>query len=64
MQFRKVPPDVFTYNILLSGLCLTQHIDEAFALLHTMKDKGINPDLATYAIVIDGDARMENSILV
>ncbi|KAF0930982.1 hypothetical protein E2562_038550 [Oryza meyeriana var. granulata] len=49
-------PNVFSYNILLKGLCDDNRSQEALELLHMMADDGGDcpPDVFSYNTVIDG----------
>ncbi|XP_074364625.1 small ribosomal subunit protein mL103 (rPPR7)-like [Apium graveolens] len=43
-------PDVVTYNSLMDIYCLRGEVDEALAVLQTMKTRDIVPDIRTYSI--------------
>jgi pentatricopeptide repeat protein len=43
---------VWTYNIMINGLCLEGLFDEAFALLQKMEENGCIPDVVTYQTII------------
>ncbi|XP_044512318.1 pentatricopeptide repeat-containing protein At1g62720-like [Mangifera indica] len=45
-------PDVFSYNILMEGLCLTNKIDDAKELLASMLSMGCTPDVVSYNTLI------------
>nr|ABI74689.1 fertility restorer [Oryza sativa Indica Group] len=51
---RRGIPDVFSYNILLNGLCDENRSQEALELLHIMADDGGDcpPDVVSYSTVI------------
>lgn len=50
------PPDVYTYNMLLRRLCMSQ-IDHAYELLERMRSKGYEPNGWTYEILVRGCIR-------
>lgn len=41
-------PCLRSYNILLDGLCLNCHLEEAFSFMRMMEDQGVNPDMVKY----------------
>ncbi|KAJ0593915.1 putative tetratricopeptide-like helical domain superfamily [Helianthus annuus] len=43
-----VKGDMYTYGILMKGLCLTNRISDGFKLLQTMKNKGVTPNTVIY----------------
>ncbi|KAD4178610.1 hypothetical protein E3N88_27201 [Mikania micrantha] len=43
-----VKGDMYTYGILMKGLCLTNRIADGFKLLQTMKNKGVTPNTVVY----------------
>ncbi|XP_076892698.1 pentatricopeptide repeat-containing protein At2g17525, mitochondrial-like [Bidens hawaiensis] len=43
-----VKGDMYTYGILMKGLCLTNRISDGFKLLQTMKNKGVTPNAVVY----------------
>ena len=47
-----IPPDDFTFNILVNGWCNAQRIDEAMWTIHEMKDCGFRPSVISYSTVI------------
>nr|XP_043621044.1 pentatricopeptide repeat-containing protein At2g17525, mitochondrial [Erigeron canadensis] len=40
--------DMFTFGILMKGLCLTNRVSDAFKLLQTIKKKGMTPNTVIY----------------
>ncbi|XP_024539000.1 pentatricopeptide repeat-containing protein At1g62670, mitochondrial [Selaginella moellendorffii] len=54
----KVPaPNMFTYEILISSLCKTDQVEEAFKLLSAMRDKGFVPSLKIWEVLLSRLAR-------
>nr|UPT49504.1 pentatricopeptide repeat protein AaPPR682 [Agave angustifolia] len=47
-----IPPDDFTFNILVNGWCNARMIDEAMWTIQEMKDCGFRPSVITYSTVI------------
>ncbi|KAK1385971.1 hypothetical protein POM88_023706 [Heracleum sosnowskyi] len=45
---------VVTYDSLMDGYCLRGEVNEALAVLQTMKRRGIVPAIRTYNILING----------
>ncbi|CAL5406925.1 unnamed protein product [Camellia sinensis] len=45
-------PDVFAYNVLISGLCKVNQIESANQVLNRMRNRGFLPDIVTYNIII------------
>ncbi|KAK9077766.1 hypothetical protein SSX86_006104 [Deinandra increscens subsp. villosa] len=43
-----VKGDMYTFGILMKGLCLTNRIADGFKLLQTMKKKGVTPNAVVY----------------
>lgn len=57
-----VPANRITYNILLKGYCQQLQIDKAKELLREMaEDAGIEPDVVSYNILIDGCILVDDS---
>ncbi|KAI5325454.1 hypothetical protein PRUPE_6G241600 [Prunus persica] len=57
-----VPANRITYNILLKGYCQQLQIDQAKELLREMADDaGIEPDVVSYNILIDGCILVDDS---
>lgn len=57
-----VPANRITYNILLKGYCQQLKIDKAKELLKEMaEDAGIEPDVVSYNILIDGCILVDDS---
>ncbi|EXC16278.1 hypothetical protein L484_024452 [Morus notabilis] len=58
----RVPANRITYNILLKGYCKQLQIDKAKELLKEMaEDAGIEPDVVSYNILIDGCILVDDS---
>ncbi|XP_071731150.1 pentatricopeptide repeat-containing protein At2g17525, mitochondrial [Rutidosis leptorrhynchoides] len=47
-----VEGDMYTFGILMKGLCLTNRIADGFKLLQTMKIKGVTPNTVIYNTLI------------
>jgi pentatricopeptide repeat protein len=43
---------IWTYNIMINGLCLEGLFDDAMTLLSKMEDNGCIPDAVTYQTII------------
>ncbi|KAL6133347.1 hypothetical protein ACLB2K_065584 [Fragaria x ananassa] len=57
-----VPANRITYNILLKGYCQQLQIDQAKELVREMtEDAGIEPDVVSYNILIDGCIQVDDS---
>ncbi|ESQ49107.1 hypothetical protein EUTSA_v10020113mg [Eutrema salsugineum] len=57
-----VPANRITYNVLLKGYCKQLQIDKAEDLLREMaEDAGIEPDVVSYNIIIDGCILIDDS---
>lgn len=57
-----VPANLITYNVLLKGYCQQLQIDKARELLKEMvDDAGIQPDVVSYNILIDGCILVDDS---
>lgn len=54
MEAQEVPPNQFTYNILLDGLVKSDDIDKASSFVCLMEDRGFSPDLVTYGTLVNG----------
>ncbi|CAA7048664.1 unnamed protein product [Microthlaspi erraticum] len=56
--FLGVPPDIWTYNILLDGLwlCKAGKVEDAWKLF-VASVKGVKPDVVTYTTMISGFCR-------
>ncbi|KAK9124362.1 hypothetical protein Sjap_013964 [Stephania japonica] len=58
----RVPANRITYNILLKGYCQQLQIDKAKELIGDMaSDAGIQPDVVSYNILIDGCILVDDS---
>lgn len=47
-------PDIYTYQRVISGLCLNQKVFEAFRVFNDLKDRGYVPHRAMYTKMIAG----------
>ncbi|XP_010464618.1 PREDICTED: pentatricopeptide repeat-containing protein At3g09650, chloroplastic-like [Camelina sativa] len=57
-----VPANRITYNVLLKGYCKQLQIDRAEDLLREMaEDAGVEPDVVSYNIIIDGCILIDDS---
>lgn len=57
-----VPANRITYNILLKGYCQHLQIDQAKELVREMtEDAGIEPDVVSYNILIDGCIQVDDT---
>ncbi|KAK7393588.1 hypothetical protein VNO78_22146 [Psophocarpus tetragonolobus] len=57
-----VPANLITYNVLLKGYCKQLQIDKARELIKEMvDDAGIQPDVVSYNILIDGCILVDDS---
>ncbi|XP_044510125.1 putative pentatricopeptide repeat-containing protein At1g09680 [Mangifera indica] len=54
MQLSNLPPDLFTYNILIDGYCKNGCVLEAVELFHTLINRNIQPDITTFNCLING----------
>jgi len=58
MSRHHIAPNVITYSTVIKGYCSADCLDDAFKLLHDMKqDSKICPDEVTYNTLLDGCAR-------
>ncbi|GKV15123.1 hypothetical protein SLEP1_g25925 [Rubroshorea leprosula] len=46
--------DIFTYNVLIHGLCKGGYLGSTLELVNEMIDMGYNPNVFTYTILING----------
>ncbi|XP_023522816.1 pentatricopeptide repeat-containing protein At2g06000-like, partial [Cucurbita pepo subsp. pepo] len=51
-------PDVYTFNILIRGLCRIGETDKAFEYLQNMENFGCFPDIVSYNTLINGFCRV------
>ncbi|RYR57234.1 hypothetical protein Ahy_A05g022969 isoform C [Arachis hypogaea] len=49
-----VSPDIWSYNIMIHGLCKSEMVNQAFELFHIMCSKNLVHDEVTFSILIDG----------
>ena len=49
-------PNVITYNLLLDYLCKNRNTTEARKIFDSIIEKGIQPNLTTYSILLNGYA--------
>ncbi|KAI9115351.1 hypothetical protein K1719_013670 [Acacia pycnantha] len=47
-------PDIFSYSILINGLCKIKMEDDAMDLFKEMRRKSLTPHVVTYSSLIDG----------
>ncbi|KAJ4841882.1 hypothetical protein Tsubulata_015444 [Turnera subulata] len=52
------PPDTWTFNILIQGLCRAGEVDRGFEFLNDMDKFGCVPDVVTYNTLISGFCRI------
>ena len=45
-------PDIFTYNVYVSGTCKQNNSEEAIKMLASMEELGCRPDLTTYSTIL------------
>lgn len=58
MSRHHIAPNVITYSTVIKGYCSANCLDDAFKLLHDMKqDSQLCPDEVTYNTLLDGCAR-------
>jgi len=55
-------PDVWTYNMLVWGLCKEGRIEEALRLRDEMENLKLLPDVVTYNTLIDGCSEWQGSL--
>ncbi|KAK4424183.1 Pentatricopeptide repeat-containing protein [Sesamum alatum] len=55
-----ISPNVFTYNILIRGLCANKEMDKGLGFLEEMEKKGCLPNVVTYNTLIDAYCKMGN----
>ena len=53
MFYKGVMPDGWSYNSLIRGYCSLGLLEEPVRLLKKMSGGGLQPDVATYSILID-----------
>ncbi|GKE29898.1 pentatricopeptide repeat-containing protein, partial [Tanacetum coccineum] len=52
MMAKGVVPDVWTYNVLIKGLCGLRLLDEGRSLFGEMVEKGVSPNVVTFNILV------------
>ncbi|KAK7395944.1 hypothetical protein VNO78_16572 [Psophocarpus tetragonolobus] len=52
MLFKKLLPDVVTYNALIDGCCKTGRVERAIELFADMKKRGVVPNRVTYGCFV------------
>ncbi|ONM59770.1 Putative pentatricopeptide repeat-containing protein [Zea mays] len=57
-----IHPTVFTYSILINGLCTQGYMEEAIKLLDQMIENNVDPNYVTYWTLIQGYVRCGNMI--
>jgi leucine-rich PPR motif-containing protein len=55
-----IKPTVFTYSILIHGLCTQGYMEEAIKLLDQMIENNVDPNYVTYWTLIQGYIRCGN----
>ncbi|CAA0826453.1 Pentatricopeptide repeat-containing protein [Striga hermonthica] len=55
-----VSPNVFTYNILIRGLCANKEIGKGLCFFNEMEKKGCLPNVVTYNTLIDAYCKTGN----
>lgn len=60
MRAASIEPNVFSWNAILSAHVRNEeHRDNTFDVLDKLKERGVTPDMATYAVIIALAARMK-----
>jgi pentatricopeptide repeat protein len=54
MDFFGISPDIWTYNILLGGLCDNGELEKALVIFEDMQKREMDLDIVTYTTVIRG----------
>ncbi|XLU58242.1 hypothetical protein S245_052890, partial [Arachis hypogaea] len=49
-----IDPNIFTYNILIDGLCKSGRLIDAKEIFQDLSVKGYRPNVRTYNIMING----------
>jgi pentatricopeptide repeat protein len=57
-------PSVIMFITLIARYCLAGKMEKAFGVLDVMVSFGIEPDVVTYAWLINGYVKMEELMLV
>nr|AYM00500.1 pentatricopeptide repeat protein [Salvia miltiorrhiza] len=57
---KDVSPNVFTYNILIRGLCANKNIDRGLDFFEKMEKRGCLPNVVTYNTLIDAYCKSGN----
>ncbi|KAL0799248.1 hypothetical protein Bca101_054423 [Brassica carinata] len=52
-----VPPDIWTYSILLDGFCDNGKLEKALVIFNDMQNSGMEIGIITYNIIIEGMCR-------
>jgi pentatricopeptide repeat protein len=51
---RRIQPNLYTFNILINGLCRAGKLNKAEDVIEDMKAWGISPNVVTYNTLVDG----------
>ncbi|KAK4408381.1 hypothetical protein Sango_0419100 [Sesamum angolense] len=57
MQSNGVVPNVFSYQVLVRGLCSGKRLEDAYLFTIEMLEAGHSPNLATFTGLVDGYCR-------
>jgi pentatricopeptide repeat protein len=52
-------PDVWSFNVIIKGVCRMGNVQKALALVESMDEFGCSPDTVTHNILVDGLCRVK-----
>jgi pentatricopeptide repeat protein len=50
-------PDIYTYNIMIEGMCKAGKVEDGWDLFCSLSLKGVKPNVVTYTTMISGFCR-------
>ncbi|XP_040379145.1 pentatricopeptide repeat-containing protein At2g06000-like [Oryza brachyantha] len=58
IQDRVYSPDVWSFNVIIKGVCRVGYVQKALELVERMNEFGCSPDTVTHNILVDGLCRI------
>ncbi|EPS66849.1 hypothetical protein M569_07924, partial [Genlisea aurea] len=60
MMENGISPNVYTYNVLIRGLCANKEMNQGLSLFEQMEKRGVLPNVVTFNTVIDAYCKSRN----